>query len=136
MLLIVNIFHTFVLLFLLLTLSRLNTHFFYKQIHTFFISSALIFSSPSVLHNFLINWASIIIPRHFLYMVVTMFRRRPIFVLSRDLLFIFINIFTFLQTYFFFLLVFDNMYYYLWMKTWMTNVNSFQIAKVQPQGVA
>ena len=34
------------------------------------------------------------------------------------------------------LLIFENMSYYFWMTTWMKNVNSFQIAKVQPQGVA
>ena len=35
-----------------------------------------------------------------------------------------------------FLLIFQNMPYVFWMITWMKNVNNFQIAKVQPQGVA
>ena len=34
------------------------------------------------------------------------------------------------------LLIFQNMFYYSWMITWMKNVNNFQIVKVQPQGVA
>ena len=34
------------------------------------------------------------------------------------------------------LLIFKNMPYYFWMITWMKNVNNFQAAKVQPQGVA
>ena len=34
------------------------------------------------------------------------------------------------------LLIFQNMFYYFWMITWMKKVNNFQIAKVQPQGVA
>ena len=34
------------------------------------------------------------------------------------------------------LLLFQSMSYYCWMITWMKNVNKFQIAKVQPQGVA
>ena len=34
------------------------------------------------------------------------------------------------------LLIFQNMFYYFWMITWMVNGNNFQIAKVQPQGVA
>ena len=34
------------------------------------------------------------------------------------------------------LLIFQNMPYYIWMITWMTNVNNFQIAKVQPKGGA
>ena len=33
------------------------------------------------------------------------------------------------------LLTFKNIYYF-WMITWMKNVNNFQLAKVQPQGVA
>ena len=32
------------------------------------------------------------------------------------------------------LLTFKNIYF--WMITWMKNVNNFQLAKVQPQGVA
>ena len=35
-----------------------------------------------------------------------------------------------------FLLTFENMSYYFWMITWTKNLNNFQIAKVQPQGVA
>ena len=34
------------------------------------------------------------------------------------------------------LLIFPNMSYYFWMIAWMKNVNVFQIAKVQSQGVA
>ena len=34
------------------------------------------------------------------------------------------------------LLVFKDMSYYFWMITWMKNVNNFQIAKFQLQGVA
>ena len=34
------------------------------------------------------------------------------------------------------LLLFQSMSYYCWMITWMKNINKFQIAKVQPQGVA
>ena len=34
------------------------------------------------------------------------------------------------------LLIFLNMSYYFWIKTLMKNVNNFQIAKVQLQGVA
>ena len=34
------------------------------------------------------------------------------------------------------LLIFQNMPYYIWMITYMKNVNNFQIAKVQPQSVA
>ena len=34
------------------------------------------------------------------------------------------------------LLTFKDMSYYFWMITLMKNVNNFQIAKVQPQGVA
>ena len=34
------------------------------------------------------------------------------------------------------LLIFYNISYYVWRITWMENVNNFQIAKVQPQGVA
>ena len=34
------------------------------------------------------------------------------------------------------LLIFQNMSYYFWMIMFMKNVNNFQIAKVQPQGVA
>ena len=34
------------------------------------------------------------------------------------------------------LLIFRSMLYYFWMTMWMKNVNNFQIAKVQPQGVA
>ena len=34
------------------------------------------------------------------------------------------------------LLIFKNMSYYFWMITWMKNVNSLQIPKVQPQVVA
>ena len=33
-------------------------------------------------------------------------------------------------------LIFSNISYYLWMITWLKNVNNFQTAKVQPQGVA
>ena len=34
------------------------------------------------------------------------------------------------------LLIFQDMSYYYWMITRMRNVNNFQMAKVQPQGVA
>ena len=34
------------------------------------------------------------------------------------------------------LLTFQNMSYYFSVITWMKNVNNFQIAKVQPQGIA
>ena len=34
------------------------------------------------------------------------------------------------------LLIFQNMSCHFWMITWMKTVNNFQIAKVQPQGVA
>ena len=34
------------------------------------------------------------------------------------------------------LLNFWNMSYYFWMITWMKNVDTFQIAKLQPRGVA
>ena len=34
------------------------------------------------------------------------------------------------------LLIFQNTSYHFQMITWMKNVNNFQIAKVQPQGVA
>ena len=34
------------------------------------------------------------------------------------------------------LLIFQNMFHYSWMITWMKNVNNFQITKVPPQGVA
>ena len=34
------------------------------------------------------------------------------------------------------LLIFWSASYFIWMITWMKNVNNFQIAKVQPQGVA
>ena len=34
------------------------------------------------------------------------------------------------------LLLIFYMSYYFWMITWMENVNNFQIAKIQPQGVA
>ena len=34
------------------------------------------------------------------------------------------------------LLIFQNMSNYFWMIRWMKNLNNFQIAKVQPQGVA
>ena len=34
------------------------------------------------------------------------------------------------------LLIFQNMPYYIWMITWMKNVNNSQIAKVHPQGAA
>ena len=33
------------------------------------------------------------------------------------------------------LLIFQNIYHYFWMITWIKNVNNFQIAKVQSQGV-
>ena len=35
-----------------------------------------------------------------------------------------------------FLDIFHNISYYLWMITWMKKANHFQIAEVQPQGVA
>ena len=35
-----------------------------------------------------------------------------------------------------FLHIFKNMFYYFWMITWMKKANDFQIAKVQPHGVA
>ena len=34
------------------------------------------------------------------------------------------------------LLTFKNTFYYFWMITLIKNMNNFQIAKVQPQGVA
>ena len=34
------------------------------------------------------------------------------------------------------LLNYQNTSYYFWMMTWMKNVNNFQMAKVQSQGVA
>ena len=34
------------------------------------------------------------------------------------------------------LLIFKNMFYHFWMITLMNDVDNFQIAKVQPQGVA
>ena len=34
------------------------------------------------------------------------------------------------------LVIFQNVFYYFWMKTWMKNENNFQIAKVQPHGIA
>ena len=34
------------------------------------------------------------------------------------------------------LLIFENMSYYFWIIMWMKNVNNFQIAKDQPQGIA
>ena len=34
------------------------------------------------------------------------------------------------------LLLFKIMSFYFWMITWLKNVNSFQIPKVHPQGVA
>ena len=59
-----------------------------------------------------------------------------------DLFFIFAFIFivtnriiSWIQTHLFFCL-FLRMSYYFWMITWMKNVNNFQIAKVQLQGVA
>ena len=33
------------------------------------------------------------------------------------------------------LLIIENTSYYFWMIAWINNVNNFQIAKVQPQGV-
>ena len=33
------------------------------------------------------------------------------------------------------LLFFKNISNYFWMITWIKNVNNFQIAKVQPQGI-
>ena len=35
-----------------------------------------------------------------------------------------------------FLLIFQNMFCYFWMITWMENMSNFQIAKVQSQGIA
>ena len=35
-----------------------------------------------------------------------------------------------------FLLIFQKMHSYLWMITWMKNVNSFQVETFQPQSVA
>ena len=34
------------------------------------------------------------------------------------------------------LLIFQNTSYYFWMIMWMKDLNNFQIAKVQPLGVA
>ena len=42
-----------------------------------------------------------------------------------------------MKTYAFnFLRTFWNMPHHFWMITWMKTVNNFQIAKIQPQGVA
>ena len=34
------------------------------------------------------------------------------------------------------LLIFQKITYYFWMIMWMKNVNNFQVAKVEPEGVA
>ena len=78
---------------------------------------------------------SIILPRHFLYLLYFC----PCLDIGLfvsylcGLFFIFIFIFTDIIL---LLLTFQNMYYCFCMITWMKNVNNFQIAKVQPQGVA
>ena len=46
------------------------------------------------------------------------------------------RIVSWVQIHLFFMLICLEDVYYFWMQRWMKNVNNFQIAKVQPQGVA
>ena len=67
-------------------------------------------------------------------------RLKSIYVYLWNLFFIFIFIFIMINRMntdiFVLLLIFQNMSYYFWMITQIKGVNNFQIAKVQPQGVA
>ena len=52
------------------------------------------------------------------------------------LTFIAVNHTTSLKQMYFFLLIFKNISYHFWMRTWMKKANNLQPGKVQPQGIA
>ena len=87
--------------------------------------------------------SSIIILGHLIFTsFLSMLRYRSIYVISMCLFFISIFVFiminhiiSWIQTHLFFLLIFKKMFYCFWMITLLMNVNNFQIAKVQPEGV-